>query len=138
MVGRRFAILYILFHDNCYGVRLRKARLAYHVHITHFDSFLNPQTYTYDPLSSDNISSSKVFMASASNTTTEAPAVDLLEDKIISDSNSSHGDQEKSQAEKPVAEGQLDPGKSEWLTALLQVVGAFFLMFNSWYVASTV
>ena len=77
-------------------------------------------------------------MASASNTTMEAPAADLLKDKIISDSNSSHGDQEKSQVKKAVSEGQLDPGKSERLTALLQVVGAFFLMFNSWYVPSTV
>jgi hypothetical protein len=77
-------------------------------------------------------------MASASNTTMEAPAADLLKDKIISDSNSSHGDQEKSQVKKPVSKGQLDPGKSERLTALLQVVGAFFLMFNSWYVPSTV
>jgi hypothetical protein len=107
------------------------------MYTTHFDSFLNPQTYTYDPLSPD-ISSSKVFMASASNTTMEAPAADLLKDKIISDSNSSHGDQEKSQVKKPVSEGQLDTGKSERLTALLQVVGAFFLMFNSWYVPSTV
>ena len=77
-------------------------------------------------------------MASASNTTMEASAADLIEDKIILDSNSSHGDREKSQEEQPVAEGQVDPGKSERLTALLQVVGAFFLMFNSWYVPSTV
>lgn len=76
-------------------------------------------------------------MASPSNTTTEAPAADLIEDKIISDSNSSHGDREKSQEEQAVAEGQVDPGKSERLTALLQVVGAFFLMFNSWYVPFT-
>jgi hypothetical protein len=76
-------------------------------------------------------------MASPSNTMTEAPAADLVEDKIISDSNSSRGDREKSQEEQPVAEGQVDPGKSEGLTALLQVVGAFFLMFNSWYVSFT-
>jgi hypothetical protein len=84
------------------------------------------------------IYSSKLFMAPASNTTMEAPAADLIEDKIISDSNSSHGDREKPQEEQPVAEGQVDAGKSERLTALLQVVGAFFLMFNSWYMSSTV
>jgi hypothetical protein len=77
-------------------------------------------------------------MASATNTTMEAPAADLIEVKIISDSNSSHGDREKSLEEEPVADGQVDPGKSERLTASLQVVGAFFLMFNSWYELFTV
>jgi hypothetical protein len=83
------------------------------------------------------ISSSKAVMTSPSNTTMEAPAADLTEDKIISDSNSSHGDREKPQEIQPVAEGQVDPAKSERLTASLQVVGAFFLMFNSWYVPFT-
>jgi len=73
-------------------------------------------------------------MAGTSNASMEAPSADLIEDKIISDSNSSLGDQEKSQDVQPVQEDQVDSGKSETLTALLQVVGAFFLMFNSWYV----
>jgi hypothetical protein len=73
-------------------------------------------------------------MAATSNASMEAPSADLIEDKIISDSNSSLGDQEKSQDVQPVQEDQFDSGKSETLTALLQVVGAFFLMFNSWYV----
>lgn len=77
-------------------------------------------------------------MASTSNTTMEAPPSDFVEDKITSDSNSSLGDQEKPQEVQPIQEGQVDSGKSETVTALLQVLGAFFLMFNSWYVCSTV
>ncbi len=77
-------------------------------------------------------------MASASNTAMEALAADLIEDKIISDYNSSHGDREKAQEEQPAAKGQVDAGRSERLTALLQVVGAFFLMFHSCYAHFTV
>ncbi|PMD31678.1 putative MFS monocarboxylate transporter [Hyaloscypha variabilis F] len=65
---------------------------------------------------------------------------DLVEDKITSDSNSSVEDQEKAQEVQPVGEGQVEnekSEKSESVTALLQVVGAFFLMFNSWGIANT-
>jgi hypothetical protein len=72
-------------------------------------------------------------MASTSNTTTVDFPPDFAEDKITSDSNSSLGGQEKPQVEQAIEDGQVDGGKSETLTALLQVVGAFFLMFNSWY-----
>jgi hypothetical protein len=75
-------------------------------------------------------------MASTSNRATEAASSDLVEDKIPSDSNSSLDDQEKPQDVQPIAEGQFDSGKSETLTALLQVLGAFFLMCNSWYAIS--
>jgi len=77
-------------------------------------------------------------MISSSNAGTGAVPSDLLEDKITSDSNSSLGDQEKAQEVQPVREGQVHNEKSETVTALLQVVGAFFLMFNSWYVPSIV
>jgi hypothetical protein len=76
-------------------------------------------------------------MTSNSTASTGAVPSDLVEDKIISDSNSSLGDQEKAQEVQPLKEeGQVDNEKSETVTALLQVVGAFFLMFNSWYVPS--
>jgi hypothetical protein len=71
-------------------------------------------------------------MAATSNTTMEGVSSDLSEDKITSDSNSSIGDQEKSQEEQPARGDQVDSGKNETVAALLQVVGAFFLMFNSW------
>ena len=74
-------------------------------------------------------------MTSPSNAGTEAVPSDIIEDKIASDSNSSLEDPEKAQEQQPVREGQVDNEKSETVTALLQVVGAFFLMFNSWYVS---
>lgn len=73
-------------------------------------------------------------MASTSNRATEEVPFNLVEDKIISSSNSSLGDQEKTEDAQPISEGQVGNDKSESLTALLQVFGAFFLMFNSWYV----
>jgi hypothetical protein len=76
-------------------------------------------------------------MASTSNTTMDDVPSDLAEDKIVSDSSSSTvGDQEKPQNVPPVEKVQADNGKSDNLLACLQVVGAFFLMFNSWYVSS--
>jgi hypothetical protein len=80
-------------------------------------------------------------MTSSSNAGMEAAPSDLVEDKITSDSNSSVEGQEKTQEVQPVGEGQVEnekSQKSESVTALLQVVGAFFLMFNSWYVLSIV
>jgi hypothetical protein len=74
-------------------------------------------------------------MASTNNTAMDDVPSDLVEDKIISDSSSSTvGDQEKSQDVPPVEKVQPDSGKSDNLLACLQVVGAFFLMFNSWYI----
>ena len=74
-------------------------------------------------------------MASTSHIITEAASSDLAGDKVTSDSNSSLDyEEEKPQDVQPVGEGQADSGRSETVTAVLQVVGAFFLMFNSWCV----
>jgi MFS family permease len=73
-------------------------------------------------------------MASSSNTVETAPSV-LPEDKILSESSSSISSmEEKFQDAQPIQEDETDIVTSETLTACLQVVGAFFLMFNSWYV----
>lgn len=49
-------------------------------------------------------------------------------------SESSTDFQEKQQEHPNIQKGEIVPeGQSERVTAVLQVVGAFFLMFNSWY-----
>ena len=82
-------------------------------------------------------------MSSTNNNTTENTPVDLLEDKIVSDSSSSIVFREKNdeaddtQNVQPVVEDQSGNERKETILACLQVVGAFSLMFNSWGVANT-
>jgi hypothetical protein len=76
------------------------------------------------------------IIASTSSTAIDDVPSDLTEDKIVSKSSSSTvEDQEKPQDVPPVEKFQAYDGKGDNLLARLQVVGAFFLMFNSWYVS---
>lgn len=72
----------------------------------------------------------------STNASSIATAVDALETRKLSDSLTSKDDPEKKRPESiDVEEEALPPNEN--LTACLQVVGAFFLMFNSWGISNT-